>query len=203
MPRSAPGRADPAEPTDVDRDADSHQAEARGNPRRPRALRVLHGEVLPLLRAPPGDTLDARGFRVHPLVPPPRARHRVHRGGMLVRLRPHRLQAPPAGQSLRDLRHPAADLPRVHHQGLRVRGRLGLRPVFRDARAGRRVHGGRARSRRGKGGRRPAARGTRPVDPQPEAGVTADPLNAVGHQRHGSPGPVAGRQRRDDVSRCV
>ena len=51
-------------------------------------------------------------------------------------------------QSLRHLRHPPADLPRLLDQGLRVRRRLDLRLLPGAARAGRRVHGGRAARRR-------------------------------------------------------
>ena len=55
---------------------------------------------------------------------------RVHRRRHVVSSGPHAVPAPRCGQSLRDLCNPAADLPRVLDDRLRVRGRLGLRPIL-------------------------------------------------------------------------
>ena len=61
---------------------------------------------------------------------------RVHGGRRLVPAGAHGVRAPAGRQPLRHLRNPAADLPRLHDRELRIRGRVDLRPLPRNARAG-------------------------------------------------------------------
>ena len=109
-------------------------------------VRPLHGQVLPVFCPAPGYPHDLAGFRLPALVPAARpggGRSSRTAAGTCWSTRPASTRATTI---LWDLRPPAADLPRVHHPQVRVRGRLGLRPLLGDGRAGRGICRGGARA---------------------------------------------------------